>query len=149
MSVCVRLKHLRTDLQHQSLNLLNSVGRDPDLGMRSTAQCTLPRRSVLKLGHELTGDGPRVCREVSGHITYKSPGHIHKALFSQSDGFSLWGQCEIQKHILCTHIYTGTNALVRKMRAWTKLQWELEGSLAVDSQPVWQLSRTSGPFGGW
>lgn len=45
---------------------------------------------------------------------------------------------------------TSTNALVRRRRRRrrTELRRELEGSLTADRQPVWQLKRTWGPFGG-
>lgn len=37
----------------------------------------MPMGSVLKLGRRLAGDGPGACREASGRIAYKSPGHIY------------------------------------------------------------------------
>lgn len=109
---------------------------------------------MLKLGQGLAGDSPRAWRKATSHIGYKSPGHRYTenclarvtATLSE-DSLSLEDTARLDAYIH-TQTHTSGNALVRKREHGENSDesW-LEGFLAEDSQPVWQLNRTWGPFG--
>lgn len=99
-----------------------------------------PGGSVLKLGLGLAGGGLGARREASGHIAYKSPGHIYtenclaRATATLSgDGLTL---IDTVPHAMHTYMHNCTG--------WKKKRERGESSSESwrDLWPVWQLNST-------